>query len=394
MSLLLILLSAIVSGILFVMSIMANASVIAVNTSILVEQKKSGNSFRDKVAKTVGKAIPIVNKSSNKSSNSKLLALKTLKASLKFVGSICRGLALIISFLGTTLSVTFLLVGIIFLGTLGYLATSIGNADADSTGSSYQKSIIDKAEKSKEEYDNYASTYHADGMVFLPASVDEIIAWDEATLWSNISGGKFTSKAQAQEYTKDNPEEIEKYFRDYVISIDVPVWKFADSQSLTLVPGVETIKVLPVLEEYWREFFKALYEASDQYVVLSTSSWRWTTVSSSGKYSMHCFGLAMDVNGGVEGMGYGYNPNPTDTFHLPFKSINDVPSERMKHLVCTFDNSFFNIAKSFEMQWGGVWSGKGSDGMHFQLKQANGSSPVTYIKTDGMFNPGTGLRDY
>lgn len=192
------------------------------------------------------------------------------------------------------------------------------------------------------------------------ASVQEIINMSESQVWQLISEGKYSSYDEANKAAQANKTTEEKFWSGMLVQVEVPIWKWSDSSKTSKVSSTTKIQVNKHLSEYYKSFMTDLYNAPEQYVILIVGGYNFRTKNiasgPSKNYSGHSFGATLDINWNSDGMGL------KDT---PYKESS--LSEPLKSEVCSAGSNWYNIAKKYDLDWGGNWSQKSLDPMHFSL---------------------------
>lgn len=192
------------------------------------------------------------------------------------------------------------------------------------------------------------------------ASVQEIINMSESQVWQLISEGKYSSYDEANKAAQANKTTEEKFWSGMLVQVEVPIWKWSDSSKTSKVSSTTKIRVNKHLSEYYKSFMTDLYNAPEQYVILIVGGYNFRTKNTasgpSKNYSGHSFGATLDINWNSDGMGL------KDT---PYKESS--LSEPLKSEVCSAGSNWYNIAKKYDLDWGGNWSQKSLDPMHFSL---------------------------
>lgn len=191
-------------------------------------------------------------------------------------------------------------------------------------------------------------------------SVQEIINMSESQVWQLISEGKYSSYDEANKAAQANKTTEEKFWSGMLVQVEVPIWKWSDSSKTSKVSSTTKIQVNKHLSEYYKSFMTDLYNAPEQYVILIVGGYNFRTKNTasgpSKNYSGHSFGATLDINWNSDGMGL------KDT---PYKESS--LSEPLKSEVCSAGSNWYNIAKKYDLDWGGNWSQKSLDPMHFSL---------------------------
>lgn len=194
----------------------------------------------------------------------------------------------------------------------------------------------------------------------ISASVQEIINMSESQVWQLISEGKYSSYDEANKAAQANKTTEEKFWSGMLVQVEVPVWKWSDSFKTSKVSSTTKIQVNKHLSEYYKSFMTDLYNAPEQYVILIVGGYDFRTKNTasgpSKNYSGHSFGATLDINWNSDGMGLK---------DIPYKESS--LSEPLKSEVCSAGSNWYNIAKKYDLDWGGNWSQKSLDPMHFSL---------------------------
>lgn len=204
------------------------------------------------------------------------------------------------------------------------------------------------------------STSSASYNPIVSASAQEIINMSESQVWQLISEGKYSSYDEANKAAQANKTTEEKFWSGMLVQVEVPIWKWSDSSKTSKVSSTTKIQVNKHLAEYFKSFMTDLYNAPEQYVILIVGGYNFRTKNTasgpSKNYSGHSFGATLDINWNSDGMGL------KDT---PYKESS--LSEPLKSEVCSAGSNWYNIAKKYDLDWGGNWSQKSLDPMHFSL---------------------------
>lgn len=192
------------------------------------------------------------------------------------------------------------------------------------------------------------------------ASVQEIINMSESQVWQLISEGKYSSYDEANKAAQANKTTEEKFWSSMLVQVEVPIWKWSDSSKTSKVSSTTKIQVNKHLSEYYKSFMTDLYNAPEQYVILIVGGYNFRTKNTasgpSKNYSGHSFGATLDINWNSDGMGLNDTPYKESSLSEPLKSE-----------VCSAGSNWYNIAKKYDLDWGGNWSQKSLDPMHFSL---------------------------
>lgn len=192
------------------------------------------------------------------------------------------------------------------------------------------------------------------------ASVQEIINMSDTQVWQLISEGKYSSYDEANKAAQANKATEERFWSGMLVQVEVPIWKWSDSSKTSKVSSTTKIQVNKHVAEYFKSFMTDVYNAPEQYVILIVGGYNFRTKNTasgpSKNYSGHSFGATLDINWNTDGMGL------KDT---PYKESS--LSEPLKSEVCSAGSNWYNIAKKYDLDWGGNWSQKSLDPMHFSL---------------------------
>lgn len=192
------------------------------------------------------------------------------------------------------------------------------------------------------------------------ASVQEIINMSESQVWQLISEGKYSSYDEANKAAQANKTKEEKFWSGMLVQVEVPIWKWSDSSKTSKVSSTTKIQVNKHLSEYYKSFMTDLYNAPEHYVILTVGGYNFRTKNTasgpSKNYSGHSFGATLDINWNSDGMGLNDTPYKESSLSEPLKSE-----------VCSAGSNWYNIAKKYDLDWGGNWSQKSLDPMHFSL---------------------------
>jgi hypothetical protein len=192
------------------------------------------------------------------------------------------------------------------------------------------------------------------------ASVEQIINMSDKQVWELISEGKYSSYDEANRAAKANPLTEKAFWSGLLVQVEVPVWKWSDDSKTSKMSSTTKIQVNKYLAEYYKSYMTDLYNAPEQYVISLVGGFNFrpknTASGKSSNYSGHSFGATLDINWNTDGMGLGETPYNASSISEPLKSE-----------VCTVGGSWYNIAKTYNLDWGGCWSKSSLDPMHFSL---------------------------
>lgn len=318
-------------------------------------KNKSTRFTRLKAKLSRGKGSKPMSKTEETKEKSKKVAKVTktfIKLGAKALKMLVMTLRILASFLasfGLITIIIVLLVMFLLVGAVGYVAVVMNQ---DNLG-------------------NYASgtssgTTSSTTQSTASADVQKIIDMSDAEVWKLISEGKYSSYSDANAACKANPTTEESFWSGLLVDVEVPCWKWADDSKTSKKDSTTTIKVNKYLADYFKSFMTDLYNLPEKYVIVDIGGFSFRTknnASSSGNYSGHSFGATLDINWSADGMGS--VPAGISNGH-PWKTSNGL-SDPLLSECCTYDNSWHELAKKYNFDWGGNWSEGSLDPMHFSL---------------------------
>lgn len=200
----------------------------------------------------------------------------------------------------------------------------------------------------------------------MTAGTQEVINMDDTTFWKFISNNRFSSYQEASAAYKQNQANEKAFWTGQVTHVTVPCWKWKNGYS-EKTAATCTIQVNKALVPFFTDFMTDLYNLPEKYVIVSVGGFSprlKNNGSSNPGLSAHTFGSTLDINAYVKGMGSVPVKGPETG--VPFRSSAGL-SEPEKSQCCTLDNSWFDLAKRYELNWGGLWSYASQDPMHFSI---------------------------
>ena len=311
--------------------------------------KSSSELSQYKEQKNAEKKASIIDKTKQATRKVGKVALSLAVKTVKLIVFGLRVLATMFFTFGLVGGLILVLVSYLLIASVGYVAVVM---NADSLG-------------------NYTSTpstsTNAGGSTAVSADVQKIINMSESEVWQLISEGKYSSYSDANEAAKANPSSEESFWSGLLVNVEVPCWKWEDSSKTTKVSSTTTIKVNKYVADYFKSYMTDLYNLPEQYVIVSVGGYSFRTKNNSSganNYSGHSFGATLDINPESNGMG-SYSAGYGEA-GIPWNTSSGL-ADPMKSECCTFDNSWHDVAKKYNLDWGGNWSQSYLDPMHFSL---------------------------
>lgn len=276
------------------------------------------------------------------------LVILQLKALATFLSTI--GRALIIS--GIASALVFSIVIVAFAGACSVAVVLAEGNKTGNTSSSSQGGI-----------DNGGGSYDTP----VSADVQQIIDMSDSDVWKLISEGRFSSYSEANEAAKADKVSEEAFWTNLLVYVEVPCWKWTDDSKTSKVSSTTKIRVNKYLADYFKAYMTDIYNQPEQYVITMVGGFDFRTKKNkdnSNNYSGHSFGATLDLNWKSNGMG-SYSAGYGEA-GIPWNTSSGL-SDPMKSECCTFDNSWHEVAKKYNLDWGGNWSKDYLDPMHFSL---------------------------
>lgn len=194
----------------------------------------------------------------------------------------------------------------------------------------------------------------------------EVIAMNDEDFWNLISEGRYKSYEEASTDYNTNRTQAHSFWEGVVTSVEVPVWKWSDASKTQKVESKVSITVNKHLTSFWVDFFTDLHNLPEKYVMISIGGFSVRSKnngSANPGMSSHSFGTTVDINPDSKGMG----SRPAGIGDgIPWADINKVP-EPLKSEVCALNSDWFELAKSYNLNWGGLWTPGSQDPMHFSI---------------------------
>lgn len=316
-----------------------------------LQESKSNNKMVQFVSKQALRARYLAVKALNLSVKATIMLIKTVSKLVRYI----------IALLSPIISI--MLIMIIIAG--GALGLVIMAADNEQTMSLSQ---IKKSNNSRGSSGGSAGEFTA------CADTKKIIKMSDKECWQLLSGGKFSSYMECKNISK---AACKKYFK--VENIKVKVWKFKDRNDPDKGKKSATVDICvnKALTQYFTDFFNDLYNCPEQWVIESVGGYCVRTKnngSGASNLSGHSFGGTVDINPTLYGMGsvaagdghsnYGWCSGIACGHHY---STLEGEKEPMKSGCCASDSSWAEVAKKYRLDWGGNWSERYQDSMHFSL---------------------------
>ncbi len=139
---------------------------------------------------------------------------------------------------------------------------------------------------------------------------------------------------------------------DHIVSVEVPVWQYADSSHTEKRSTTLTLQVHKNIADTVVAVFTDIYNSAERFPIYSAGGYR------SNEHSEHGLGLAIDLNPTENAeMVYDGSGNLVPTgnwFYTPGENDYSIPA----------DSELVAIFRSYGFGWGGDWRSK-KDYMHF-----------------------------
>lgn len=227
----------------------------------------------------------------------------------------------------------------------------------------YQAGIKENKEEKNNQNSSAVSNQSAD--------TKKVIEMDDTTFWQLISDNRFNSYDEATAAWKASESNEKAYWNSMVVDIAVPCWKFSGDYKngdYTKVESTVNITVNKNMAAYFTDFMTDLYNLPEKYVIMSVGGFvpriKNNPDGSQAGLSAHTFGTTLDINAWYDGMGSAGAGERL--YGTPFNTSNGLDEFRAS-TCCTYDNSWFQLAKEYNLNWGGLWSPKYLDPMHFSV---------------------------
>ena len=216
-----------------------------------------------------------------------------------------------------------------------------------------------------------SSTQIGNVTINMSNEVKELISnTDEATVWKELTGGVLTGIPDS--YLPSNADKIEAAVEAQIVSIDVPVRKWADSSSMQRIETTQSIEVNSYLKQFWLEFFQNVFNNDPNFVIQDLGCFRIDSVNGSsniGYKSGHTYGAAVDVNP---------SENPYGGTAITKEEWEKLEENHMKYQTIYIDSPIVQVARQFTLKWGGDFRNT-KDLMHFSFV-CDGASRADRIK--------------
>lgn len=227
----------------------------------------------------------------------------------------------------------------------------------------YQSELADKKDEKNSQNSGVNSNQSED--------TQKVIEMNDTDYWHLISDNRFSSYEEATAAWKANNSAEKDYWNSMVVDVTVPCWKFSGDYKngdYTKVEGTVNITVNKSMVSYFTDFMTDLYNLPEQYVIMSVGGFvpriKNNPDGSQAGLSAHTFGTTLDINAWYDGMGSAGAGERL--YGTPFNTSSGLDEFRAS-TCCTYDNSWFELAKEYNLNWGGLWSPKYLDPMHFSV---------------------------
>ncbi len=194
------------------------------------------------------------------------------------------------------------------------------------------------------------------------ADVKQVMAMSDEEVWKGLTNGLLSDRPSEQ--MPSNASEIESTVKAQVVDITVPTraWEDArDGSNMNIVRKDVTLQVNKLLANLWIEFFKDLYNEAPQFVIATLGGFRidGTTNGQIGYKSGHTYGAAIDINE-VDNPKGEQKPYSKDEW-------SKLPENHVKYQIIYTDSDVVKVAHKYTLYWGGEWTGRLRDIMHFSF---------------------------
>lgn len=208
-------------------------------------------------------------------------------------------------------------------------------------------------------------------------STQKILSMNKTEFFSHISDGKYSSYAEASSAYSADPTGQKAFWEGMVTEVEVPAWQWADSSKTTKKDGTIKIKVNKNLVGFWTDFMTDLHSLPEKYVMESVGGFsvrQKNNGNANAGLSSHSFGSTLDINAYCSrGMGSVAAPDGhSNSINYPVQSQSSL-SEPDKSMSCTLDSDWFQLVQKYKLNWGGTWSDRYKDPMHFSLVEGTGN---------------------
>lgn len=348
---------------------------------------------KDNVLKRRDTALSRIRGKRNKESDEKKeVAKKAVKKTVKTAVLACisflRSILMFISVFSSMMMLPMLVVLIIVLAVIGGISGSLSGSKGVKVTHVYDnKESSSELDKSSSSSGKYAV---GNWSVNQSASTAQILALDTNGVWNYISEGKYATKEEARTDAKEHFDECKEFWESLYYTVEVPVWVWDDSAKQTIVSSTKKITCNRNLAIFWTDFFTDLYNCPEQYVMedIQGPNWRWVAGKDGVAVSMHSYGIAFDINPATSHAGDSFKPMGLNS--PPYSSPDRLPYDEWRHTVCTFTSSWLEVARQYNLSWGGTWQSR-YDNMHFSMPGGDTDKEKTvYINQIGKYADGGG----
>ena len=173
------------------------------------------------------------------------------------------------------------------------------------------------------------------------ADVKQVMAMSDEEVWKGLTNGLLSDRPSDR--SPANASQIESTVRQQMVDV--------------------TVQVNKLLAGLWTAFFTDLYNEAPNFVIKSVGVFRidGTGYGQIGYKSGHTYGAAVDINWYGDGNPYGTKPAYSK------EEWNALPENHLKYQIIYKDSDVVKIAHKYTLYWGGEWTGKNKDIMHFSF---------------------------
>lgn len=367
MSILIGLLTSVIS---FLVNLSVKSSINLVKADLKRREKSKKKKKSKKASSSTNKSKKPADKIRNKFNKNKIKkddsdSEKAKKVALKLLESLKRQLTIIKLFFRTLrIAITLLLsfiTTLVFTGAFAILSSFVlllCVVNVASSGSNYNVYTSTRGTTTSDN-NSYVSTP-------IEADVKEIIDMTETEVWMLASEGRFKSYSEANNAAQKDMEGEKEFWTNLLVSVEVPAWKWADDSKTSKVDSTVKIRINKYFAEYWTAFMTDLHAQPDKYVIEEIGGFNFRAKNNgtgTTALSAHSFGLVLDINYQSKGMGSNAAGQGDGT---PWNSDQGL-SEPYRSESCAFTGNWFNLVKKYRLDWGGLWTARSLDPMHFSI---------------------------
>lgn len=333
----------------------------------------------------------IKEKREQKKSGLKNKGVQVTKKALKVTVTACiaflRTVLMFIATLSSVMTLPILIVVIISLAVIGGISSAVSGTDGAGISHVYEGSSSTDDISTEKKKNNYVA---GNWNVNQSASTLQILAMDTDEIWAYISEGRYSTKAEARSDAVANFNDCKEYWESLYYTTEVPVWVWGNKEKTEIVSSTKKITCNRNLVVFWTDFFTDLYNCTDQYVMedIQGPNWRWVSGKDGEAVSMHSYGIAFDINPATSYTGDSFLPMGLNS--KPYSAPDKLPYDQWRHTVCTFSSSWLEVAKEYNLSWGGTWQSR-YDNMHFSMPGGDTDKDKTvYVNQRGQYADGGG----